>query len=121
MADRDRRVREVAYRLWEDEGRPDGRDAEHWRRALTLVEAEEALALRSDPPPPPEAKPQSPLPPAARESRVAAAPAEPIPTNLAAGEATDQQNAAPPKRSAPARGNSPRTDDGAGAGRRASR
>jgi Protein of unknown function (DUF2934) len=26
-------IRERAYALWEEEGRPDGKDLEHWRRA----------------------------------------------------------------------------------------
>lgn len=36
------RVRERAYHIWEQEGRPHGRDVEHWRRAeaeLTIVPA----------------------------------------------------------------------------------
>src|SRR5690349_13534318 len=31
--DRERRVREHAYAIWEREGRPHGRDREHWRQA----------------------------------------------------------------------------------------
>lgn len=34
--DRERRIRERAYHLWEAEGRPDGRDAEFWERAREL-------------------------------------------------------------------------------------
>ncbi|HTJ59368.1 MAG TPA: DUF2934 domain-containing protein, partial [Devosiaceae bacterium] len=30
-------VRELAYRLWEDDGRPDGRDQEFWFRAEALL------------------------------------------------------------------------------------
>ena len=30
---REQRVREAAHAIWEAEGRPHGRDAEHWRRA----------------------------------------------------------------------------------------
>lgn len=26
-------IRERAYAIWEEEGRPDGKDLEHWRRA----------------------------------------------------------------------------------------
>jgi hypothetical protein len=26
-------IRERAYAIWEEEGRPDGQDLEHWRRA----------------------------------------------------------------------------------------
>jgi len=31
------RVREVAYKLWEEAGRPFGREAEFWRRAREEV------------------------------------------------------------------------------------
>jgi hypothetical protein len=37
------RIRERAYRLWIEEGRPHGKEAEHWERAREL------LALESDP------------------------------------------------------------------------
>jgi hypothetical protein len=37
------RIRERAYRLWVEEGQPQGKDAEHWERAREL------LALESDP------------------------------------------------------------------------
>jgi Protein of unknown function (DUF2934) len=40
----DERIRRRAYEIWEREGRPEGREAEHWRRAA------EELA---EPPPPP--------------------------------------------------------------------
>lgn len=31
--DLDHRVRERAYQIWEEEGRPQGRDAHHWQQA----------------------------------------------------------------------------------------
>lgn len=31
--DRERRIRERAYRIWEEEGRPEGRAEHHWRQA----------------------------------------------------------------------------------------
>ncbi|MGE0260883.1 MAG: DUF2934 domain-containing protein [Alphaproteobacteria bacterium] len=38
------RIRERAYHLWLEEGRPDGRDGEHWRRAeRELTEREQGL------------------------------------------------------------------------------
>ena len=37
------RIRERAYRLWLEEGQPEGKDAEHWEKAREL------LALESDP------------------------------------------------------------------------
>ena len=39
----DERIRERAYRLWIEEGQPQGKDAEHWEKAREL------LALESDP------------------------------------------------------------------------
>lgn len=35
-------IREVAYRLWEEDGRPDGRHEEHWARACAEVAREAA-------------------------------------------------------------------------------
>ncbi len=34
---REQIVRDTAYAIWEAEGRPDGRDAEHWRLAEQRV------------------------------------------------------------------------------------
>jgi hypothetical protein len=36
------RIREQAYRLWEEDGRPDGRDFYYWDRARILVGIEES-------------------------------------------------------------------------------
>jgi hypothetical protein len=41
MPDREERIRERAHQLWEQEGRPDGRDADHWERAAREVDAED--------------------------------------------------------------------------------
>jgi hypothetical protein len=40
-ADHEQRIRELAYHLWEQEGRPYGRDVEFWQRARELVGIEE--------------------------------------------------------------------------------
>jgi hypothetical protein len=41
----EQRVRERAHAIWEAEGRPEGRHAEHWQQALSEIEREkEALA-----------------------------------------------------------------------------
>jgi hypothetical protein len=34
------RVRVLAYHIWEQEGRPEGRDLEHWRQAEKQLEVE---------------------------------------------------------------------------------
>lgn len=39
---REHRIRERAYHLWEQEGRPEGRDLEYWERARELVGMEES-------------------------------------------------------------------------------
>ena len=38
MAD-ENRIKERAYHIWEAEGRPHGRDREHWERASREIEA----------------------------------------------------------------------------------
>jgi hypothetical protein len=40
--DFEQQVRQAAYHLWEDDGRPDGREKEYWFKAL-----EQLLANRS--------------------------------------------------------------------------
>jgi hypothetical protein len=40
--DREQRIRERAYYLWESEGKPHGRDVEYWERARELVGMEES-------------------------------------------------------------------------------
>lgn len=41
-AEREQRVRERAYHLWEADGKPHGRDVEFWERARELVAIEES-------------------------------------------------------------------------------
>ena len=38
------RIRQRAYEIWVEEGRPEGREAEHWARACQEVEAERGRA-----------------------------------------------------------------------------
>jgi len=42
--DRDSHIRAIAYSLWEEEGRPEGRAEDHWLRACELVASAEAKA-----------------------------------------------------------------------------
>ncbi len=37
---RERRLREIAHRIWEDEGRPDGQDQRHWKMAKDILRNE---------------------------------------------------------------------------------
>lgn len=39
--DRDERIRELAHRIWESEGRPQGQQMRHWQMATRLIEASE--------------------------------------------------------------------------------
>ena len=39
----ERRIRDRAYRIWIDEGQPDGRYLDHWLRAEKEVMEEEAV------------------------------------------------------------------------------
>lgn len=41
LDEREQRIRERAYRMWLDEGRPEGRAADHWDKASELVAIEE--------------------------------------------------------------------------------
>jgi hypothetical protein len=41
-AEDERRIRERAYRLWEEEGHPEGRDKAHWDTARELVAIEDS-------------------------------------------------------------------------------
>lgn len=38
------RIRLRAYRIWEEEGRPEGCDVEHWRRAEREITSQERTA-----------------------------------------------------------------------------
>jgi len=38
---RDERIGKLAYQLWEEEGRPEGRHEDHWFRATAMVDAED--------------------------------------------------------------------------------
>lgn len=42
MTEEDLRVRQLAYRIWESEGRPSGQEQRHWDMALKIVNAERA-------------------------------------------------------------------------------
>ena len=41
MSDIEQRTRERAYRIWLDEGCPQGRELDHWDKATELVAIEE--------------------------------------------------------------------------------
>ena len=43
----DERVRVRAYHLWDQDGRPHGRNDDYWTRALAEIQAEERAAATS--------------------------------------------------------------------------
>jgi hypothetical protein len=55
--DRERRIREMAHRIWEDEGRPQGQDKRHWDMAETLIGAGQHDRMKSEASPDPAALP----------------------------------------------------------------
>jgi hypothetical protein len=64
------RIRELAHRIWEQEGRPEGREGAHWREAERQVLLEEGAGE------PVGAVPE--LPPGQRPEPQPEAPADPL-------------------------------------------
>ena len=56
MADRDDRIRELAYLLWLEEGYPEGQAERHWLTAEALIESEPPERKRSEGKPSGEAR-----------------------------------------------------------------
>jgi hypothetical protein len=56
--DREERIRKRAHQIWEREGKPHGRDAEHWRQAASEIDAE-AAASDLEPKPTEPAEPEA--------------------------------------------------------------
>ena len=73
------RIAARAYEIWEQEGRPPDKAAEHWRRAEQAVAAEDKAEQMGAPPPEVDTRPVPPLeaaPPLAGEDRPAEDPAQ---------------------------------------------
>jgi hypothetical protein len=60
--DRNDRIREIAYFMWLEEGRPDGEEERHWSTAEALLESEPEQRKRIEGEPPGE-PPVSPVAP----------------------------------------------------------
>jgi hypothetical protein len=45
MFDTTQQIRELAYHLWEERGRPVGRDGEHWSEAERLLMADQVTPV----------------------------------------------------------------------------
>lgn len=41
MSNNEERIRELAYQIWESEGRPEGQTEKHWERARALADSED--------------------------------------------------------------------------------
>lgn len=48
-ADFESRVRQRAHEIWEREGRPEGRDREHWKQAEAELQAENRKSAAKEP------------------------------------------------------------------------
>ena len=48
MAEREHRVREIAHRLWEEEGRPSDQEKRHWATAERMLDAEKRTETEAD-------------------------------------------------------------------------
>lgn len=86
-SDKKEAIHKKAYEIWEAEGRPDGKHAEHWARAEQEM----------DPPKPAAAKPAAPRAKKAAPKAAEPAPAKPAPKAKAAPKAA-------PKPKAPTKG-----------------
>jgi hypothetical protein len=53
----EQRIRERAFKIWIDEGQPEGRDKEHWDLAKFAIAQEDGLATSLLPPEPPKPEP----------------------------------------------------------------
>ena len=62
IPDRNDRIREIAYFLWLDEGRPEGEEARHWVAAEALLESEpeQRKRIEGEPPGEPSVSPVAP-------------------------------------------------------------
>ena len=69
----DAAIREQAYYLWEQDGRPEGRETEYWMRAQVSLTEKSQLDTLVDPVPEKTAKPKA----AASKSKTIPAKAEP--------------------------------------------
>lgn len=79
----DQRVRELAYQIWESEGRPHGQDARHWEMARKLAQREKPRDTPPEPTSRPASKPRAvdtssgPVTPTRRPRRPSPPPARP--------------------------------------------
>jgi Protein of unknown function (DUF2934) len=47
FANRDQLIADIAYKLWEEEGRPQGKAEDHWLRAAVLIDEKKPAAKKT--------------------------------------------------------------------------
>lgn len=88
----DQRIRELAYQIWESEGRPEGEEARHWEMARKLAESEQQGET---------AKPATRARKAATKPTAATPAAQPKPARSARGTRSAASESAPATPAAP--------------------
>jgi hypothetical protein len=73
MPDASDRIRDLAYRVWEEEGCPEGRETDHWLQAERMLQSEPTLPVKR------AGKAQRPNPVPKRAARVAKIEIQPSP------------------------------------------
>jgi hypothetical protein len=74
MTSREQRIREVAHRLWEQEGRPHHQDRRHWELAERMIaEEEQGAGTRKSPPKARTSRPRRTTPAAAPKRKTSRA------------------------------------------------
>ncbi|MBL4834023.1 MAG: DUF2934 domain-containing protein [Pseudomonas sp.] len=58
MSSDEERIRELAYQIWESEGRPEGQTENHWEMARKLLASQDQGDLTPPPEKPAESKPK---------------------------------------------------------------
>jgi hypothetical protein len=79
MPHQEHRVRDLAYRLWEEAGRPEGRSDEFWHIAVMRLNGEPGLAEPARPASGPVSSPARPAPATAKPAPATAKPVAPVP------------------------------------------
>jgi hypothetical protein len=110
--ERDERIRQRAYEIWEREGRPHGREADHWRMAVDEL-IEELKDAKLTQPFPEDRGSETAKPGAAQPTQ----PAGPTPQADPIGLAQPSEDTAPAKRSPSRARNAERKPAPAGASR----
>ena len=47
MDTREDRIRALAHRMWEEGGRPEGKEGDHWHEAAKIIDEEDSVAAQA--------------------------------------------------------------------------